>query len=79
MSEPPDTPTAEEFIARFAAAAGVDAPTTIDIETLLDVAGVAAHASERKAAPIVCWLVGTAGISAADAHIIARRLAEEAP
>ena len=71
--------TAGEFIARFAAEVGVEPPSATDVEVLLDTAGVAAHASERKAAPIVCWLVGRAGLAADDALAIARRLAEEAP
>lgn len=71
------SPTAEEFIARFAAELGIDAPPATDIETLLDAAGVAAHASERKAAPIVCWLVGRAGLSTEEALATARRLAQE--
>ncbi|HUW04000.1 MAG TPA: DUF6457 domain-containing protein [Acidimicrobiales bacterium] len=73
------TESAEGFIGRFAAAAGIAPPSAADIETLLDTAGVAAHASERKAAPIVCWLVGRAGLSADEALETARRLAEEAP
>ena len=72
------TGRAEDFVARFAAAAGIDPPSPADIEILLDTAGVAAHASERKAAPIVCWLVGRAGLTADDALEMARRLAEEA-
>ena len=67
----------EEFVARFAAAVGVEPPSAADIETLLDTAGAAAHASERKAAPIVCWLVGRAGLSADDALAIARDLTKE--
>ena len=43
------------------------------MEALLDIAGVAAHASERTAAPIACWLIGRAGLDIADA----RRLADE--
>lgn len=55
--------TRDEWIADFAAALGVDPPDADTIETLLDLAGTAAHASERTAAPIACYLVGLAGAS----------------
>jgi hypothetical protein len=54
----------EEWLADFAAALGVDAPDATTVETLLELAGVAAHASQRTAAPIACYLVGRAGIGA---------------
>ena len=47
-------------------------PDDDTFEALLDLAGVAAHASERIAAPIACWLVGRAGVPVEEA----RRLAE---
>ncbi len=68
-----------EWIATFAAEAGVEPPTAAEIETLLDVAGVAARASERKAAPLTCWLVAKADLSPADALALAQRLANPAP
>jgi Domain of unknown function (DUF6457) len=57
----------DDWIAAFAAKLGVDAPDATTVETLLDLAGVAAHASERTAAPIACYLVGRAGLDAAAA------------
>ena len=41
------------------------------MDTLLELAGVAAHASERTAAPIACWLVGRAGLAPAAARELA--------
>jgi hypothetical protein len=67
-------PTAHEWIASFAASLGVDPPDDATIDTLLDMAGVAAHASERIAAPLACYLVGRAGISADDALARARAI-----
>jgi hypothetical protein len=61
------------WIVRFAERLGVDAPDPTLIDELLALAGDAAHASERIAAPIACYLVGIAGIDAA----AARRLAAE--
>jgi len=46
-------------------------PSDGDVEALLELAGVAAHASERIAAPISCWLVATSGRSLAEARLIA--------
>jgi hypothetical protein len=53
------------WIARFAERLGVDAPDPTLIDELLALAGDAAHASERIAAPIACYLVGMAGLDAA--------------
>lgn len=66
--------TGHEWITAFAADLGVDAPDDTTIETLLDLAGVAAHASERIAAPIACYLVGRAGIDPTDALVRARSI-----
>ena len=54
--------TGKEWIAAFAERLGVAPPDDETIETLLGIAGVAAHASERTAAPIACFLIGRAGI-----------------
>ncbi len=50
--------TRDEWIAAFAREAGVDPPSVQEIRELLDLAGTAAHASERTAAPLACWLAG---------------------
>lgn len=65
MSDSPRTGT--DWVAAFAADLGVDAPDQATIDQLLDLAGVAAHASERIAAPIACWLIGRAGLDPAEA------------
>ena len=49
------------------------APDQTLVDELLALAGDAAHASERIAAPIACYLVGVAGVDAT----AARRLAAE--
>jgi hypothetical protein len=63
----------EEWIAAFSARLGLDPPDEATVEALLDIAGVAAHASERTSAPIACWLIGRAGLDMDEA----RRLADE--
>ncbi len=62
-----------EWIDAFSTKVGVTPPDDATVEALLDLAGVAAHASERTAAPITCWLLGQAGIGVDEA----RRLADE--
>ena len=67
--------TGEEWVAAFAAELGVAPPDAATVEVLLNLAGAAAHASERTAAPIACYLVGLAGADPA----VALAAAEEAP
>jgi C4-dicarboxylate transporter len=66
--------TRDQWLEAFAAAAETTAPSDADIEALLELAGIAAHASERTAAPITCWIAAVAGLSPADAIHIARRV-----
>jgi hypothetical protein len=58
---------AKEWFAGFAAELGVAPPTGDEVRDLLQLAGEAAHASERIAAPITCWLIARAGVSPAEA------------
>ena len=51
----------EEWIEQFSAAIGADAPDATTVDELLELAAVAAHASERTAAPIACYLAGRDG------------------
>ena len=66
--------TRDEWIAAFAAAAGTATPSAEEIDALLELAGIAAHASERTAAPVACWLAATAGLTPGDALALARSL-----
>jgi hypothetical protein len=74
MSDTPDRPSGAEWVARFAAELGLEPPDARTVDTLLDLAGAAAHASERTAAPIACYLVGRAGLDADTALTIAAAL-----
>ncbi len=67
--------TMDEWLIRFAAELGLEPPTALEVEQLLELAGIAAHASERPAAPVSCWLAARAGMSPADALERARALA----
>ena len=66
--------TGREWIAQFAVRLGVEAPDDKTIETLLALAGDAAHASERTAAPIACYLVGRAQVDPQTARLAAREI-----
>jgi hypothetical protein len=65
------------WLDRYAAALGSPPITDEDVETLLALAGVAAHASERTAAPVSCYLAALAGVKPAEALAAARRVADD--
>lgn len=67
----------QEWLARLADRLGVEPPTAEEVDDLLALAGVAAHASERTAAPVSCWLAATAGVDPAEARRLAAELADE--
>ncbi len=69
-----DTRSAAEWLAAFAERVGRPAPTPEEVDTLLALAGVAAHASERVAAPLACWLVGQTDLTPAAALAIAKEI-----
>jgi hypothetical protein len=53
--------TAAEWISAFCEQIGAQAPTEEQSEAILRLAAVAAHASERIAAPIACYVAGGSG------------------
>jgi transcription initiation factor TFIIIB Brf1 subunit/transcription initiation factor TFIIB len=63
--------TANEWIQIFADELGVPPPDETTAEQLLALAAVAAHQSERTAAPIACFLVGQAGVDPVRAGAVA--------
>jgi hypothetical protein len=68
----PELPAPAAWLAAFAERLGVEPPDEATVDALLELAGVAAHASARQAAPIACWLVGRAGLDPAAAIATAR-------
>jgi hypothetical protein len=66
--------TRDEWIAAFARDADVTPPSVAEIRELLDLAGTAAHASERTAAPLACWIVGRSGRSLEELRSAAERI-----
>ena len=66
--------TANQWLERYAALLGVEPPSEEELNDLLALAGVAAHASERTAAPVACWLAARAGLSPSEAKARAASL-----
>jgi len=64
--------TREEWLRAFCERIGVDPPTAEEEEQLLELAAVAAHSSERPAAPLACWAAGKTGRPPGELRDIAR-------
>ena len=65
------TITAADWLGAFAARLGIETPDDVECEAILNLAGTVAHASERRAAPIACWLAARAGLSVEEAMMLA--------
>jgi hypothetical protein len=66
--------TRDEWIEAFARELGIEPPTASEVERLLALAGTAAHASERTAAPLACYLAGRANVTFEDLLAAAERV-----
>jgi Domain of unknown function (DUF6457) len=66
--------TVEEWVRTFAEEVGAELPTQEQIDEILDLAATAAHASERIAAPIACYIAGTTGRPLSDLRDVAAGL-----
>jgi hypothetical protein len=58
--------TRDEWIAEFARKVGLPPPDPQQVGAILRLAAIAAHASERTAAPVACWIAGVSGRSLED-------------
>ena len=67
--------TGHEFARDVAHALGVESLSDADANDILAMAGVAAHASERLAAPLCAYLAGRSGRSLDDARAAVARVA----
>lgn len=63
--------SAIEWISAYAEQLRVDVPSQDEIDQILELAATAAHASERTAAPVACWLAAKAGLGADEARELA--------
>jgi hypothetical protein len=68
---------ANEWLAAFAERLGTEPPTTEEFKTILDLAGAAAHSSERVAAPAATWVAARAGVDLDEALRVAREIAAD--
>ena len=67
----------DQWLAAFAREARAPAPDAEQVEQLLALAGTAARASERTAAPITCWIAGRSELTLQQLLDAAGRLARE--
>lgn len=65
-------PEVRAWLAAFAARLGVPEPTDDEIDRVLALAGLAARASARQAAPVACWLAARAGVTLEQALTVAQ-------
>jgi hypothetical protein len=70
---------AKEWIALYAEHLDTAPPTAEELEAILDLAAEAAHASERIAAPVACWLSAKAGRSPAESLAVAQAMSHVPP
>jgi Domain of unknown function (DUF6457) len=77
MPDEPDM-SAEEFIEAFAAGIDAEPPDRERFGAILKLAATAAHASERTAAPVACYLAGLTGRPLRELDEIAQRVADSA-
>ena len=62
-----ENPSAQEWLSGLATELGLEPPTSEEIESLVNLAGVAALRSDRLAARIACCMFGVAEIEPAEA------------
>jgi hypothetical protein len=70
---------ANDWLAAYAEKVGVPAPTKDELTAVLDLAGVAAHSSQRIAAPVATWMAGKAGLSLDEAMRLAQQVETGSP
>jgi hypothetical protein len=68
---------AREWIAAYAERLGTEAPSPDEWTTILDLAGEAAHSSERVAAPVACWVAARAGAGLEEALSASKQIAAD--
>jgi hypothetical protein len=65
---------AREWINAYAERLGTEPPSTDEFSKLLDIAAEAAHASERVAAPVACWVAAKAGVDPDEGLSVAHQI-----
>ncbi len=68
--------TAEQWVEQFAKQVGAGNPSRDEFDEVLKLAAEAAHASERTAAPLACWIAGRTGKPLAELISVAEGVSE---
>lgn len=68
---------AKEWIAAYADQLGTEKPGADQWSAILELAGEAAHASERVAAPLACWVAAKSGVTLDEALTLAKQIATD--
>jgi hypothetical protein len=71
--------TAEEWIRTFAQKTGCKPPDQQQMDEILRLAAIAAHSSERIAAPIACYVAGTTTLPLAQLITVAEKVGGDEP
>jgi Domain of unknown function (DUF6457) len=66
--------SAEDWVAEFAELVGIEPPDRARMGAILKLAATAAHASERTAAPMACFIAGASGRPLDELNEIADRV-----
>ena len=69
--------TTRQWIDKIALALNVASPSDDGVDQLLSLAAVAAHASDRTAAPVTCWIAAHADMDLSEVLVVAQRQARE--
>jgi hypothetical protein len=67
--------TAKEWIAAYADLLGVEPASAEEFTAILELAAEAAHASERVAAPVACWIAAGSESTLEESLALARKVA----
>ena len=65
---------ADEWVHHFAVELGAEPPSEEQVDQILKLAAIAAHGSERTAAPVACWVGAQTDRSAEELREVAKRI-----
>lgn len=66
----------DEWVVAYARELGIEPPSAEQMVELLQLASIAAHASERPAAPLACFVAGCSGRPIAELLAAAQRVGD---
>jgi hypothetical protein len=65
---------AAELLRQLASAWDLPALSDVEVDEILSFAAEVAHLSERKAAPLACWMAGRSGRSLSEAEALVAQI-----